>query len=163
MKYRLPERQRPPWNVSTRWLEEVGRECYPGDLYNDASPDGFRTQSMDKLVSYVNSIHGLPSPVAIVHRDVSHENWHDQEIEVSKEDAVYVFDNGAVIRRSIEWDRVTSDLICPECWIDYKVVKSPPGTTIKPAAQSFNNACRETFWLRYYTASDSMPASNGQL
>jgi hypothetical protein len=107
---------------------------------------------MDTLVCYVGSIHGLPGPVAIVRQDVSRESWFEQDVEVQKEDVTFVFDNGAVIRRSIEWDRVTSDLLCAECWIDYEVITHPSGLRIHPASQRFDNVCRETFWLRYHTA-----------
>ena len=107
---------------------------------------------MDKLVSYVSSIHGLQSPVTIVRQDVSRESWHEQDIEVRKEDVTFVFDNGAVIRRSVEWDQVATDLLCAECWIDYHVIEHPPSLRITPANQRFTNVCRETFWLRYHTA-----------
>ncbi|EDZ99222.1 conserved hypothetical protein [Burkholderia sp. H160] len=107
---------------------------------------------MNKLVSYVSSIHGLSGPVTIVRQDVSTETWREQDIEVHKQEITFVFDNGAVIRRSIEWDQVSSDALCAECWIDYEVIQHPTGLSIDPPSQRFDNVCRETFWLRYHTA-----------
>lgn len=108
---------------------------------------------MDKLVSYVSAILGQPSPVSIRQCSVRHESWHDQGVEVQREEALYVFDNGAVVRRATERDRAPdAGLACAEEWIDYEVVEHPPRHPVQPRRQGFDNACREAFWLRYHSA-----------
>ncbi|WP_260463814.1 hypothetical protein [Burkholderia sp. Bp8963] len=57
-----------------------------------------------------------------------------------------------MIRRSVEQDHAPSALLCAECWIDYDVVRHPDDQAISPARIAFDNACRETFWLRYHLA-----------
>ena len=106
---------------------------------------------MEQLVSYVSAIHGLGSPVRIRRRERTAERWEDQGFEVRKEITTYLFDNGVVIRRTVEQDDFPSDLACAECWICYEVLspgslESPP----RPARQTFSNACREAFWLKYH-------------
>jgi hypothetical protein len=107
---------------------------------------------MDKLITYVAAIHGHAGPVSMVAHAVSRDSWTDQGIEVSRDEVEYRFDNGAVIRRSVEQDRAPTDLLCAECWIDFDVVRQPDGQPIRPTRITFDNACRETFWLRYHMA-----------
>lgn len=107
---------------------------------------------MDKLISYVAAIHGLPGPVSIVSHTTSHDRWTDDDVEVMRDETEYRFDNGAIVRRSVEQDRAPSDLLCTECWIDYDVLRHPDAQPIGPTRITFDNACRETFWLRYHLA-----------
>lgn len=101
-------------------------------------------------MTYVGAIHGLPGPVAIVEHSVTRDSWTDQGIDVQREEVVYRFDNGAVIRRSLEVEDFPTDLACGECWIDYEVLEHPSAQTIEPARKRFDNPCRETFWLQYH-------------
>jgi hypothetical protein len=107
---------------------------------------------MEKLVSYVRAIHGLSSVVSIVQESIKRESWLDQGFEVQKEECVYRFDNGALIRRTIEQDHFPSELACAECFIAYKVLEQPLAQQISPIRQLFGNACRELFWLKYHSA-----------
>ncbi|HEM7880006.1 hypothetical protein LGM58_20810 [Burkholderia contaminans] len=107
---------------------------------------------MDKLISYVAAIHGLSGPVSIVSHTASHDRWTDDDVEVTRDETEYRFDNGAIVRRSVEQDRAPSDLLCAECWIDYDVLRHPDAQPIGPTRITFDNACRETFWLRYHLA-----------
>jgi hypothetical protein len=108
---------------------------------------------MDRLITYVNAIHGHPAPVAIVERSTARDGWHDQGYDVHREDTEYVFDNGVVIRRSVEVDEFPADLACAECWITYEVVRHGAAQRVAPATQRFDNPCREAFWLRYHSES----------
>lgn len=75
----------------------------------------------------------------------------DQGFEVSKEETIYRFDNGVAIRRCVEQDQFPTELACAECWICYEVVEPVP-VAVSPARKTFENACREAFWLKYHTA-----------
>lgn len=108
---------------------------------------------MDQLVSYVSAIHRLSSPVAIVRQAAESTSWSDQGFEVSKTVSTYWFDNGAIIRQTIEQDSFPTELACAECWINYEVVvHGEPANKIAPPRQVFANACRESFWLTYHRA-----------
>lgn len=108
---------------------------------------------MEQLVSYVSAIHGLGSPVRIRRRERTAERWEDQGFEVRKEITTYLFDNGVVIRRTVEQDDFPSDLACAECWICYEVVERGQLPALPaPTRLVFNNACRESFWLAYHRA-----------
>lgn len=78
---------------------------------------------MDKLIAYVAAIHGLAGPVSIVSHTTSHDRWTDDDVEVTRDETEYRFDNGAVVRRSVEQDRAPSDLLCAEC---YRLRRDPP-------------------------------------
>ncbi|WP_158361703.1 RHS domain-containing protein [Burkholderia pyrrocinia] len=82
----------------------------------------------------------------------SHDRWTDDDVEVTRDETEYRFDNGAIVRRSVEQDRAPSDLLCAECWIDYDVLRHPDAQPVSPTRLTFDNACRETFWLRYHLA-----------
>lgn len=110
---------------------------------------------MQQLASYASAIHQHSSPVRIVQQTSEHERWIDQGFEVSRERTVYVFDNGVVISREVEQDQFPSELACAECWISYCVLDDAGLPHIQPQQKSFANACRESFWLAYHTASGS--------
>ncbi|MBV8045860.1 MAG: hypothetical protein JO171_01800 [Paludibacterium sp.] len=101
------------------------------------------------LVHYARAI--LAGEIA--HCDKKTEAWRDQGFDVERETASYRFDDGVVIRRTVERDRFPSELACAECWITYEVLTQGAETVI-PANKTFGNACRETFWLRYHLAGD---------
>lgn len=107
---------------------------------------------MDRLVTYVGVIHGLPGPVSIVEQSVVRESWLDQGFEVQRECTDYRFDNGVHLRRVVEQDQFPSELACAECWISYEVIGHAPCCQVSPAGKSFDNACREAFWLKYHLA-----------
>ena len=106
---------------------------------------------MDKLATYVSAIHGEPSAVAIVDHKVTQDSWLDQGFKVDRVETVYSFDNGVVIRHVVEQDQFPSDLACAECWISYEVIRQGSGNLVSPSKKSFDNACRETFWLKYHS------------
>ncbi len=108
---------------------------------------------MDKLSTYVAVIHGQARPLAISDMTSEKSSWQDQGVEVSKEVSDYRFDNGVVIRRTVEQDSFPSDAACAEVWITYEVISNGHvGADISPTRKVFDNACRESFWLAYHTA-----------
>jgi hypothetical protein len=108
---------------------------------------------MHALYLYVNAIHGHATPVAIVRRESTVETWQDQDCKVTKTTTIYWFENGAIIRQSIEQDDFPSETACAESWIDYSVIAhGRDDNVISPAHKVFDNACRESFWLKYHSA-----------
>lgn len=105
---------------------------------------------MQNLALYVQSIHADMGAPRVASRHSRHESWSDQGFEVSREVTDYRFDNGVVIRRSIEQDQFPAELACAECWIEYEVIETA-GLSIHPARKHFGNRCREAWWLRYHT------------
>lgn len=106
---------------------------------------------MHRLSTYVGAILGQAGAVRIVSREQGEECWQDQGFSVSKQIWLYGFDNGVLIRRTVEQDDFPCGQACAECWICYEVLspgslESPP----RPARQTFSNACREAFWLKYH-------------
>ncbi|CAI8904006.1 HIPIP domain-containing protein [Pseudomonas donghuensis] len=107
---------------------------------------------LDHLANYVSAILGLSSP-RIAHLEHSNqETWLDQGFTVSAEEHIYAFDDGALIKRLAEQDNFPSDAACAECWISYEIVRQPLDKTVSPCHISFNSACREAYWLRYFCA-----------
>lgn len=107
---------------------------------------------MENLSTYVAAIHRRASPLAISDMTTETSSWHDQGFEVSKEVTDYRFDNGVVIRRTVEQDNFPSEAVCAEIWITYEVIaKGNVAADISPPRQVFENACRESFWLSYHT------------
>ncbi len=108
---------------------------------------------MEKLFDYVAAIRGQASSLTISGMTVEKSSWQDQGFEVCKEVSEYRFDNGAIIRRTVERDNFPSEAACAEQWITYEVIsKGNAVADISPARKVFENACRETFWLAYHTA-----------
>jgi hypothetical protein len=106
---------------------------------------------MEQLSAYVAAIHDKPSPLTISVKSVERSSWTDQGFEVSKEIAEYRFGNGVIIRRTVEQDDFPSETACAECWITYEVISKGPLPEIVPARKTFENTCRESFWLAYHT------------
>jgi hypothetical protein len=118
-----------------------------------ACEDGKELKPAEKLCAYVAAIHCRQSPVAISGRTVEKSSWDDQGFVVSKEVIDYQFENGVVIRRTVEQDNFPGEMACAECWITYEVRSTGPSPNgISPARKVFENACRESFWLAYHTA-----------
>lgn len=108
---------------------------------------------MDRLATYVGAIHRQAVSPSIASETVEKSCWLDQGFEVCKEVATYRFDNGVVVRRTLEQDSFPSAAACAECWITYEVIATgEAGITVTPARKVFENACRESFWLAYHTA-----------
>ncbi|RZI42681.1 hypothetical protein EGT07_11830 [Herbaspirillum sp. HC18] len=108
---------------------------------------------MENLSTYVAAMHRRASPLAISDTTTEKSSWEDQGFEVSKEVTDYRFENGVVIRRTVEQDNFPSEAACAEMWIIYEVLsKGIVEGDISPARKVFENACREAFWLSYHTA-----------
>jgi hypothetical protein len=110
-----------------------------------------KLKPVEKLSTYVAAICCQRSAVAISGCSVEQSSWEDQGFVVSREVLDYQFENGVVIRRTIEQDNFPCEMACAECWITYEVISSGPNN-ISPARKTFENACRESFWLAYHTA-----------
>lgn len=109
---------------------------------------------LEKLSTYVAAILRHPGPLAVASETVVEKtSWMDQGFEVCREVIRYHFDHGAIIERTVERDAFPSEAACAECWITYEVITSGnAGTPIEPARKTFDNACRESFWLAYHLA-----------
>lgn len=108
---------------------------------------------MENLFSYAAAIRNHTSSLVISKTTSECTSWIDQGIEISKEVSVYYFDNGVVIQRIVEKDNIPCEAVCAECWICYEVISiGSMETEIIPAKKTFENACRESFWLKYHTA-----------
>lgn len=106
---------------------------------------------MQHLSNYVAAVLGKPAMVTIVRQESAEERWPDQGFMVTRRSTTFWFNNGVVLRRVIEQDDFPSDLACAECWIDYQLV-SAADLDVQPARKSFDNTCRESFWLAYHQA-----------
>ena len=112
----------------------------------------FAHRFMSHLVEYINAMHGAPSAATIIDTQSDLQSWLDQGYEVTRQEITCTFENSVVIRRLLEQDQFPADLACAECWISYEVLQQPSSTTpITPTRISFDNACREQFWRRYFS------------
>lgn len=109
---------------------------------------------METLSPYVAAILRHPSPLTVANETVVEKiSWMDQGFEVVRDVTRYYFDDGVVIDRMVEQDNCPSQLACAECWITYEVLShGNAGIGIEPAMKTFDNACREAFWLAYHRA-----------
>ncbi|GHD64697.1 hypothetical protein [Jeongeupia chitinilytica] len=103
------------------------------------------------LADHVAAILGLAQTPAIVATTNRSERWQDQGFTVCRTVSDYRFDNGVQIRRTVEQDDFPDALACAECWIEYTVL-ADAGQPLQPVRKSFDNACREAFWLAYHRA-----------
>lgn len=106
---------------------------------------------LEHLANYVSAILGVSSSRIAYLENSNQETWFDQGFTVTAEEKTYAFDDGALIKRLAEQDNFPSDAVCAECWIGYEVVRQPLDKTVSPSHISFNNACREAYWLRYFS------------
>lgn len=107
---------------------------------------------LGRLVDYVAPVLGHAGPRRIVHQTVERSAWQDQGCEVRKDVFTFQFDNGAILRRTVEQDDFPDEQqVCAECWITYEVVRAGEGEDGMDAVRkTFDNACREAFWLAYH-------------
>ncbi|MBA8737421.1 hypothetical protein [Chromobacterium violaceum] len=105
---------------------------------------------MDQLVAYSRAIMGGVGAERIVSQEEQREGWCEADCEVTLRQCDYRFDNGVVVRRTIEVDDYPSALACSECWITYEVLELGSSSGIEPLRKNFDNVCREAYWLRYH-------------
>ncbi|SUX30218.1 hypothetical protein [Chromobacterium vaccinii] len=105
----------------------------------------------EPLAGYARAIMGGAGAERIVGREERRDSWREADCEVTLQERVYRFDNGVAIRRSIEVDDYPSELACAESWITYEVLELGGSPGIEPMRKSFDNGCREAFWLRYHS------------
>ncbi|NIF19651.1 hypothetical protein [Pantoea sp. Cy-639] len=104
----------------------------------------------DHLAHYVSAILGHASLRTARVEAANEQTWFDQGCRVTAEEKIYAFDDGALVKRLAEQDDFPDDAVCAECWISYEVLRQPHGKVVTPCRVSFNNACREAYWLRYF-------------
>jgi hypothetical protein len=122
------------------WISRIYRRYLPRHI-------------MQKLAEYIAAMLGRTSSQSVIDRVASTSAWQEPGFAVSIEVADYRFENGVVIRRTVEQDDQPSEQACAECWITYEVIDhGSVATGISPARVVFQNACRESFWLAYHTA-----------
>lgn len=106
----------------------------------------------ESLAIYVGAVLGRTGPRVIVGRSAEKACWQDQGFDVREDVETYHFDNGVILRRTVEQDDFPAELACAECWITYEVLShGTTGIEVSPARKVFDNACREGFWLAYHT------------
>ncbi|KAB2966460.1 hypothetical protein [Zoogloea sp.] len=103
-------------------------------------------------MSYIRAIHGKDSAVRIVCQALECSTWAEPDFEVRQEVTTYHFNNGVIVRRTLEEDSIASEAACTECWITYEVL---PGSSIsvnvQPSRRMFDSRCRESFWIRFHS------------
>ncbi|MDR3481461.1 MAG: hypothetical protein P4L91_12200 [Burkholderiaceae bacterium] len=108
---------------------------------------------MNNLAIYASTILQETNRVSIMRQETIKESWPDQGFEVRNEQTTYWFEDGAVIRRTVEQDTFPDDLACTESWITYEVIMdSQSQGVIEPLRKTFDNHCREAFWTRFHTS-----------
>lgn len=108
---------------------------------------------MENLFTYAGAILQRTASSAIVGRSVETSSWLDQGFEVRREATTYRFDNGVAILRTVEQDAFPGTAACAECWISYEVLSDGRlDNPVSPRRKTFENACRESFWLSYHMA-----------
>ncbi|MGI0119828.1 hypothetical protein [Zooshikella sp. RANM57] len=105
---------------------------------------------MNLLSHYIQAIHGQKTPASIVKQSESKNSYLDEGVEVKEVETTYYFDNGVIIKNTIEQDTIPSDNVCPECWISYSVIDTA-GINIQPLNKLFHNHCQEQFWLKMHS------------
>ena len=107
----------------------------------------------ESLALYVKVIHDFPDAAGVLVESEQRTSWPDQGFEVVRDVRIFRFENGARIAQIIEQDDFPSELACAECWISYEVLSAPDsGISVDPPKKTFDNHCRESFWLAYHTA-----------
>lgn len=108
---------------------------------------------MDHLAIYVAAVFKKESRVAVIREQVEEVSWAEADCTVNRRTCTYWFDNGVVLKRMLEQDDFPSDLACAESVIEYEVLSCGTVTGgIEPLRKSFDNTCRESFWLAYHLA-----------
>ena len=104
------------------------------------------------LVNYVNAILGFPRLAPRIFKVRIKKLGSTRDTPVTAEEKTYAFDDGALIKRTAKQDDYPSDAACAECCIFYEVVRQPLDKAVSPCHVSFNSACREAYWQRYFSA-----------
>ncbi|MBV1841303.1 hypothetical protein [Photobacterium ganghwense] len=100
---------------------------------------------MENLSSYILAIHQPDARFAITNA-VSHTRMEKEaDIEVEEQETVYTFENGVVIRYTLENSTELTEQSCDECWVTYEVLDNL--NLVSPKRKTFYNRCQETFWL----------------
>jgi len=108
---------------------------------------------MDHLAIYVAAVFGKDSRVVVVREQAEEVSWAEADCTVNRWTRTYWFDNGVVLQRVLEQDDFPSGLACAESIIDYEILSCGIVTDgIQPMRKSFDNMCRESFWLTYHMA-----------
>jgi len=108
---------------------------------------------MENLFTYVSAIFQRKSLVVIECLYTETLSWQEQGFDVHKEAVTYYFNNGVIVRRTLEQDSFPSQAACAECWIIYEVLSN--GTSafaVTPSHKTFDSTCRESFWLKIQIA-----------
>lgn len=104
------------------------------------------------LCRYVAVILQRAAAPRIVDRVCERSSYRDQGYEVCREICRYCFEDGTLICRTEEHDEFPDAAVCAECWITYEVLATGNGGPVEPLRKTFENACRESFWLSYHLA-----------
>lgn len=109
--------------------------------------------AMENLYTYAAAILRRQGLAKIISQTTEESTWQDQGFEVRKQSTTYGFDNGVVIRRTVEQDDLPSEAVCAECWITYEVLSNQSSSVcVSPKSKAFDNLCRESFWLKYHSS-----------
>ncbi len=102
------------------------------------------------LSVYVAASKGLTSPVKLATFEQSDASYLDGDIEVQACRSRFVFTDGVVLEHycEAEAELSTNECACAECWIDYRIVATPPALMVSPPKKHFTSHCQEAFWLR---------------
>ncbi|MBU2712650.1 hypothetical protein [Zooshikella harenae] len=98
----------------------------------------------------LQAIHGQKTPVLVVKQFERKNSYLDEGIEMREVETTYYFDNGVIIKNTIEQDDIPSENRCPECWISYSVIDTA-GINIQPLNKLFHNHSQEQFWLKMHS------------
>jgi hypothetical protein len=104
------------------------------------------------LCRYVAAILERATQPLIVAREAAGDRWLDQGFAVCREVCRYRFADGTVILRTEERDEFPDGAACAECWITYEVIAVGSAGSVEPQRKTFDNACRESYWLSYHLA-----------
>ena len=108
---------------------------------------------INNLAIYASTILQKANRIAILRQETTKESWLDQGFEVHNEKTTYWFEDGTVIRRTVEQDTFPDDLACAESGITYEVIQNgQPQVAVEPMRKTFDNRCREVFWTRFHTS-----------
>lgn len=108
---------------------------------------------MKNLSTYVGAIFQQESLVAIERLLTEKSSWQEHGFHVYKEVVTYYFNNGVIVRRTLEQDNFPCQAACAECWITYEVPSNGISPfEILPSHKTFDSTCRESFWLKMHSA-----------
>ncbi|SFN46766.1 hypothetical protein [Xenorhabdus japonica] len=102
------------------------------------------------LLIYILAIKSLSSPVKIISKNEKNNFLTDENLILEDKEVVYMFDNGVSIlylEESEKEDNESSEELCQEKWMSYKVLDSN-GFLITPREKNFHNICQEKYWVK---------------